>query len=51
LLQAVEPLYQQAEEQRLFNADPLRARGAGRKFKLELPERLLMSLMYLQGSI
>jgi hypothetical protein len=48
LLQAVQPLYQQAEEQRLFNADRQRARGAGRKFKLELPERLLMSLMYLR---
>jgi len=46
LLLAVEPLYEQAEEERLFNPNRLRARGAGRNFDLELPERLLMSLMY-----
>jgi hypothetical protein len=46
LLTTVEPLYEQAEEQRLENPNRLRARGAGRNFDLELPERLLMSLMY-----
>jgi IS5 family transposase len=48
LLAAIEPLYEQAEVQRLSNPSRLRPRGAGRKFKLELPERLLMSLMYLR---
>ncbi len=46
LLTAVEPLYEQAEQERLENPTRLRARGAGRRFNLELPERLLMSLMY-----
>ena len=46
LLLALEPLYQQAQEERLENPNRLRARGAGRNFELELPERLLMSLMY-----
>jgi hypothetical protein len=46
LLVALEPLYEQAEEERLDNPNRLRARGAGHKFNLELPERLLMSLMY-----
>jgi hypothetical protein len=46
LLLAVEPLYEQAEHERLENPNRLRARGAGRNFNLELPERLLMSLMY-----
>jgi len=46
LLTAVEPLYEQAQEERLFTPNRLRARGAGRNFDLELPERLLMSLMY-----
>jgi hypothetical protein len=46
LLLAVEPLYEKAEQERLENPDRLRARGAGRNFNLELPERLLMSLMY-----
>ena len=47
LLLALEPLYQEAqEEERLENPKRLRSRGAGRKFELELPERLLMSLMY-----
>jgi len=46
LLGAVEPLYEQAEEERLENPKRLRSRGAGRNFNLELPERLLMSLMY-----
>jgi DDE superfamily endonuclease len=48
LLAVVEPIYQQAEEERLENPNRLRARGAGRKFNLQLPERLLMSLMYLR---
>ena len=48
LLAAIEPLYEKAEVQRLFNPNRRRPRGAGRKFKLELPERLLMSLMYLR---
>jgi hypothetical protein len=48
LLAAIEPLYQKAEVERLSNPNRLRPRGAGRKFKLELPERLLMSLMYLR---
>ncbi len=46
LLAAVEPLYEQAEQERLENPNRLRARGAGRNFDLELSERLLMSLMY-----
>lgn len=46
LLLALEPRYEQAEEERLFNPERLRARGAGHKFNLQLPERLLMSLMY-----
>jgi|SRR5215210_1243760 len=46
LLLALQPLYEQAEEERLENPNRLRARGAGRNFNLELPERLLMSLMY-----
>lgn len=46
LLLALEPLYEQAEEERLENPNRLRARGAGRNFNLELSERLLMSLMY-----
>jgi hypothetical protein len=46
LLLALEPLYEQAQEERLENPNRLRSRGAGRKFELELPERLLMSLMY-----
>jgi hypothetical protein len=36
----------QAEHERLENSNRLRARGAGRNFNLQLPERLLMSLMY-----
>jgi hypothetical protein len=46
LLLALEPLYEEAQEERLENPNRLRSRGAGRKFELELPERLLMSLMY-----
>jgi hypothetical protein len=46
LLTALKPLYEQAEEERLANPNRLRARGAGHKFNLELPERLLMCLMY-----
>ncbi len=46
LLLALEPLYEQAEQERLKNPNRLRARGAGRNFDLELSERLLMSLMY-----
>lgn len=46
LLGAIEPLYEQAEQERLGNPDRLRAKGAGRNFNLELAERLLMSLMY-----
>jgi hypothetical protein len=45
LLAAVEPLYEQAEHERLENPNPLRSRGAGREFNPESPERLLMSLM------
>jgi IS5 family transposase len=48
LLTAIEPLYEKAEVERLSNPNRLRPRGAGRKFKLELSERLLMSLMYLR---
>ena len=33
------------QEERLENPNRLRSRGAGRKFELELPERLLMSLI------
>src|SRR5215211_815748 len=46
LLAAVEPLYERAEQERLQTPNRLRARGAGRNFNLQLPERLLMSLMY-----
>lgn len=46
LLAALEPLYERAEEERLVNPDRLRPRGAGHKFNLDLPERLLMALMY-----
>jgi hypothetical protein len=46
LLATLEPLYEQAEHERLENPNRLRSRGAGRNFNLELPERLLMSLMY-----
>jgi hypothetical protein len=46
LLVASKPLYKEAEERRLCNPNRLRSRGAGRNFNLELPERLLMSLMY-----
>jgi hypothetical protein len=42
----LEPLYERAEEERLETPNRLRARGAGRRFNLQLPERLLMSLMY-----
>src|SRR5215210_2128911 len=48
LLAAIEPLYEKAEEKRLSNPNRRRPKGAGRKFKLELPERLLMSLMYMR---
>ncbi len=48
LLTALEPLYEQNEHERLENPNRLRARGAGRNFNLELPERLLMSLMYIR---
>jgi len=46
LLGALQPLYERAEHERLFDPNRLRARGAGHKFNLKLPERLLMSLMY-----
>ena len=46
LLAAVQPLYERAEQERLETPNRLRARGAGRRFNLKLPERLLMSLMY-----
>jgi len=46
LLLALEPIYEQAEHKRLFDPNRRRSRGAGRNFNLELPERLLMSLMY-----
>ena len=46
VLAALEPLYERAEQHRLENPDRLRSRGAGRNFNLDLPERLLMSLMY-----
>lgn len=48
LLVAIEPLYEKAQAERLSNPNRLRPIGAGRKFKLDLPERLLMSLMYLR---
>jgi hypothetical protein len=48
LLVALEPLYEQPQHERLENPNRLRATGAGRGFNLELPERLLMSLMYLR---
>ena len=48
LLLALEPIYEQAEHERLETPNRLRARGAGRGFNLALSERLLMSLMYLR---
>ena len=40
--------YERAEQQRRVRADRKRAIGAGRPFNLELPERLLMGLVYLR---
>ena len=46
MLLALEPIYERAEYDRLQKPNRLRSRGAGRNFNLQLPERLLMSLMY-----
>lgn len=40
--------YERAEQQRRQRADRQRGIGAGRPFNLELPERLLMGLVYLR---
>ena len=46
VLEALRPVYEQAEQERLRRPDRHRAIGAGRRFSLALPERLLMGLMY-----
>lgn len=46
LLAAVHPVYTAREEARLGRADRRRAPGAGNRFALGVPERLLMVLMY-----
>jgi len=48
LFAAVEPVYQAAKQQRQQRPDRLRTPGAGRKGALDLPERLLMGLIYLR---
>ena len=46
LLDALRPAYEQAQRERLAREDRQRAVGAGRKYTLALPERLLMGLVY-----
>lgn len=48
LLRALEPHYAAQEQARKSRPDRQRAIGAGRPFSLALPERLLMTLMYLR---
>jgi hypothetical protein len=47
LLQKVTPVWQQLQYQRLSRPDRQRAIGAGGEYKLELQERLLMTLFWL----
>ena len=46
LLQAVQPLYEQAEQRRLTKRERQRAVGAGNSFHLPLADRLLATLLY-----
>lgn len=46
LLQTLTPLYNEAEERRLYKSNRQRAQGAGRKQNLSLEDKLLMLLMY-----
>jgi len=48
LLAEVAPAYDAAHQQRQNRCDRMRQPGAGRRFALALPERLLMGLMYLR---
>ncbi len=48
LLSHVTPVYEAAESSRRTRASRVRQAGAGRKFRLALPERLLLGLMYLR---
>lgn len=46
LLQQIEPLYEQADEKRLFKEKRKRKQGGGRQRQLDLANQLLMLLMY-----
>jgi len=48
LLQGLKPLYEAAEAQRLNRPDRKRAPGGGSKYKHDLSERLMMTLMWLR---
>lgn len=48
LLNELAPVYEAAQQQRRERPDRLRQPGAGHPFALDLPERLLMGLMYLR---
>ena len=48
LLLQVTPVYEAAEAARRTRPSRVRQAGAGRKFRLDLPERLLLGLMYLR---
>ena len=48
LLEALAPVYEAHERARKSRSGRQRAIGAGRRFTLALPERLLMTLMYLR---
>jgi IS5 family transposase len=48
LLQQVAPAYEEAQHQQRHRRDRQRLPGAGRPLALDLPERLLMGLMYLR---
>jgi len=48
LLSALQPVYQRREFERKNRPGRLRAVGAGPHFRLDLPERLLMTLLYLR---
>lgn len=48
LMSQVTPVYEAAEVTRRTRAERVRQAGAGRKFRLDLPERLLLGLMYLR---
>ncbi len=48
LYQRLSPLWSEAEQKRLGRTERQRAIGGGRKYKLELTERLLMTLVWLR---